>query len=428
MSAMRRGYGEDRFYSAAKARRSHQNHHHHQRSLRRSSAATGFPDATAAAAAAPGQEKPAAAVLDSPAWSEEDMPSAPSPSTPLCNLDRFLRSTAPSVPAQYLSKMRMRGWRTCDAESTPYFALGDLWESFKEWSAYGAGVPLVLDGCDDGAMQYYVPYLSGIQLYGESMRPPTSFRRIGEASDGDCYQDLSSEGSSDYEHEKGLKNTGQRSPNLVTSVSSLRMDGLSSMEKNVALQDGFSSDDSDQGNHQGHILFEYLEMDPPYVREPLADKACCIFISALAWRFTGLKTLKSCDLFPSSWISIAWYPIYRIPAGPTLQDLDACFLTFHCLSTQQVTYPQSVGVPMLSLLPLGLACHKFKGTTWTPNGDNRLSASSLQQAADCWLRHLDVDHPDYRFIDSGIETYPLGSGLWNKVEIQKDGVVTRELV
>ena len=36
-----------------------------------------------------------------------------------------------------------------------------------EWSAYGAGVPLVLDGSDP-VVQYYVPYLSGIQLYVES--------------------------------------------------------------------------------------------------------------------------------------------------------------------------------------------------------------------------------------------------------------------
>ena len=27
------------------------------------------------------------------------------------------------------------------------------------------------------------------------------------------------------------------------------------------------------------------------------------------------------------------YPIYRIPTGPTLKDLDACFLTYHFLYT-----------------------------------------------------------------------------------------------
>lgn len=61
----------------------------------------------------------------------------------------------------------MRYWRTCDDECRTYFKLEDLWESFKEWSAYGAGVPLVLNG-KDSVVQYYVPYLSGIQLYADS--------------------------------------------------------------------------------------------------------------------------------------------------------------------------------------------------------------------------------------------------------------------
>jgi len=62
-------------------------------------------------------------------------------------------------------------------------------------------------------------------------------------------------------------------------------------------------------------------------------------ISVLASQFPELKTLRSCDLSPSSWISVAWYPIYRIPMGPTLQNLDACFLTYHSLSTPlQSTY------------------------------------------------------------------------------------------
>lgn len=63
----------------------------------------------------------------------------------------------------------MRGRRTCDVEFEPYFTLNDLWESFSEWSAYGAGVPLILNN-SDSVIQYYVPYLSGIQLYGESVK------------------------------------------------------------------------------------------------------------------------------------------------------------------------------------------------------------------------------------------------------------------
>lgn len=54
-------------------------------------------------------------------------------------------------------------------EYRPYFILGDLWDSFQEWSAYGVSIPLVLDS-GDCVVQYYVPSLSGIQLYGEATK------------------------------------------------------------------------------------------------------------------------------------------------------------------------------------------------------------------------------------------------------------------
>ncbi|KAJ6770878.1 hypothetical protein OIU74_017349, partial [Salix koriyanagi] len=88
------------------------------------------------------------------------------------NLDRFLEFTTPVVPAQFLPKTSVRGWRTCEVQhhQNMYFVLGDLWESFKEWSAYGAGVPLLLNGSET-VVQYYVPYLSGIQLYIDPSQP-----------------------------------------------------------------------------------------------------------------------------------------------------------------------------------------------------------------------------------------------------------------
>lgn len=70
--------------------------------------------------------------------------------------------------------MRLQtGTRGCRA-GAPYYELADLWEAFGEWSAYGAGVPLLLNGTD-GVVQYYVPFLSAIQLYGS--RPPPSSKR-----------------------------------------------------------------------------------------------------------------------------------------------------------------------------------------------------------------------------------------------------------
>ncbi|ONK72080.1 uncharacterized protein A4U43_C04F15480 [Asparagus officinalis] len=69
------------------------------------------------------------------------------PPTPAGNLDRFIVSTTPVVPVQYCHKTSVRRWRSSDnGESCPYFDLKDLWESFKEWSVYGAGVPLILNG------------------------------------------------------------------------------------------------------------------------------------------------------------------------------------------------------------------------------------------------------------------------------------------
>lgn len=61
-------------------------------------------------------------------------------------------------------KGNVRGRRTREAQVHPFYCLGDLWESFNEWSVYGVGVPLLLNG-KDHVKQYYVPFLSGIQLY-----------------------------------------------------------------------------------------------------------------------------------------------------------------------------------------------------------------------------------------------------------------------
>ncbi|XP_008797408.2 uncharacterized protein LOC103712618 [Phoenix dactylifera] len=338
-----------------------------------------------------------------PSVSSSSSSSPPRPLPPAGNLDRFLESTTPVVPIQYLPKTSVRGtsvsgWRNYE-KSQPYFCLGDLWESFKEWSAYGAGVPLVLNG-SDCVVQYYVPYLSAIQLYADPSRPSIRLRRPGEESDGEPYMDTSSEGSSESEADQ----LRERMASLGTT---------SSMG-----QEGFLSNDSEACNPAILPVFEYLERDPPYGREPLADK-----ISVLASKFTELKTYKSCDLLQCSWMSVAWYPIYRIPTGPTLKDLDACFLTFHSLATPPKdtsgAHMEAAGscsirnvnssTAMSTKLPLrafGLASYKLRGSIWMSDGlHERQLASSLLQAADEWLRLRQVDHPDYWFFISHYNTF-----------------------
>lgn len=325
------------------------------------------------------------------------------------NLDRFLEYTTPVVPAQHFPKTSMRGWRNHQTEFDPYFILGDLWESFKEWSAYGAGVPLLLNG-SESVVQYYVPYLSGIQLYIDPSKPSPRLRRPGEESDAESSRETSSDGSADYGVERGANRVAQGpwSQQKLADVNTQNMNRLSLRNKPFM---GSPSGEGEVPNPPGLLLFQYLEQDSPYGREPLADK-----ISVLASKFPELRTYRSCDLLPSSWVSVAWYPIYRIPMGPTLQNLDACFLTFHSLSTpfqsantdwldfrgSSVQEVHGAGMPFkLSLSILGLAFYKFKVSVWNHNGVCECpKANSLLRAADNWLRGLQVNHPDYQFFVS----------------------------
>ncbi|CAN6548288.1 unnamed protein product [Malus baccata var. baccata] len=391
------------------------------------------------------------------------------------NLYRFLEYTTPVVVAQYFPKTGVKGWRTRESELHPYFVLGDLWESFKEWSAYGAGVPLLLNG-SDSVIQYYVPYLSAIQLYVDPSKPSTRtstgakelpifiiceincaeppctliasfkcifpsvkhkinfsyvhsdeinllagkcschiifhmcaccYRRPGDESDAESSRETSSNGSSDYGTERGFNNVPYSALSWQNAADVNGHGWNKTFPRNKPLN-GSSSDESGEACNPGQLIFQYMEHDQPFGREPLADKAI------LASQFPELRTYRSCDLSHSSWLSVAWYPIYRIPTGPTLQSLDACFLTFHSLSTPtkgaSADGLQCGGARdrdnqnadfKLSLPIFGLASYKFKVSFWNPNGVYECQkADSLLQAADNWLRLLQVNHPDFNFFVS----------------------------
>lgn len=99
-------------------------------------------------------------------------------------------------------------------------------------------------------------------------------RQLGEDSDSD-FRDSSSDGSSDCEPERGLKFVREQRnlPHLSDEVPHW-MGRLSLRDHHTLPQDGFSSDDGEPVNSQGYLLFEYLERDLPYSREPLVDKVC----------------------------------------------------------------------------------------------------------------------------------------------------------
>lgn len=88
-------------------------------------------------------------------------------------------------------------------------------------------------------------------------------RRSGEESESD-FQDSSSDGSSS-ESERGLC--------YPTEKISARMDQLSLRKEHQEQEDSYSHD-GEALSSQGRLVFEYLERDLPYIREPFADKVC----------------------------------------------------------------------------------------------------------------------------------------------------------
>eukprot|EP00256_Glycine_max_P063172 XP_014632879.1 uncharacterized protein LOC100802473 [Glycine max] len=288
---------------------------------------------------------------------------------PASNIDRFLESTTLSVTAQYLAK-NIFFWSVDEM-----LTLAGIIYYLLALDIRLMNVPLVLD-LRISVVQYYVPYLSAIQLYGQSDKKLNAKPRywhficramllcVQAAFEGienfctpvNC-RDSSSEGNSDSEFGKRSELfIAQRNSQYHTGDASFEMSRLSVHDKhnNNTMQVGFSTDDSETWNPKD-LLFEYFDHDPPYSREPFSDK-----ILDLAHHYPSLKSLRICDLLPASWMCVAWYPIYRIPTGPTLKDLDAWFLTYHTLhtplagngSTQApiLVYPNDMdgGVPKIS--------------------------------------------------------------------------------
>ncbi|KAJ6433407.1 hypothetical protein OIU84_017160 [Salix udensis] len=260
------------------------------------------------------------------------------------NLDCFLHCTTPLVQSQSLTKSEIRNlnrsWHPWERDTVKYFTLGDLWNCYDEWSAYGAGVPIVLNN-DETLVQYYVPYLSAIQIL-TSDSSVNSFREDTESGDGETRDSFSDSWSDDSGSDKLW-----------------RYDGCSSEE-------GRSEQDNPWPSNGilGRPYFQHFERSTPYGRVPLMDK-----INELAGRFPGLLSLRSVDLSPASWMAVAWYPIYHIPMGRTIKDLSTCFLTYHTLSSSF----QDMDV------------------------DDDIESPEKKRKEDSWLKQLMVQHHDFNY-------------------------------
>ncbi|XP_075488820.1 uncharacterized protein LOC142527775 [Primulina tabacum] len=294
------------------------------------------------------------------------------------NLKRFLNCTTPVVPSQFLSQNEMRKlnklWHPWGRENIDYFTLGDLWDSFDEWSACGLGVSIVSD-TGENIVQYFVPYLSAIQIFNcnssvHCLREETESLSETRNSFSDSFSDESE------------------------SEKLSRWDGCSS-EEGLFEPDSFCH----MNDRFGNLYFQYFETSSPYLRVPLTDK-----VRILAQRYPGLMSLRSVDLSPASWMAVAWYPIYHIPTGRTLKDFQTCFLTYHTISSFFQDFEDvfenktNQKGETMSLPPFGLATYKMQGDIWiSESGRDQKILVSLLSVADSWLKQLQVQHHDFNY-------------------------------
>lgn len=102
-------------------------------------------------------------------------------------------------------------------------------------------------------------------------------RQASDNSNGEYNRDSSSDGSIHYEIENGMKNSwDQNHHHLKGSYPLKRMASLSLRDKDNV--EGFSIDDGEVDRDiRSSLLFEFLEQDPPYSREPLSHKVSACF-------------------------------------------------------------------------------------------------------------------------------------------------------
>ncbi|CAL0322330.1 unnamed protein product [Lupinus luteus] len=290
-------------------------------------------------------------------------------------------------------------WHPLSTDPIKFFSLKDLWDCYYEWSAYGAGAPVMLES---GAIviQYYVPYLSAIQIY--TNKSAAASRNRKEDSDGVEFEsDLWSDESGSDKLSRSLSDTSSKAWDSNSEDSSSDPEGSSPRDK------------------LGHLYFEYNEMASPYSRVPLIEK-----IPELAKSYPALMTLKSVDLSPASWMAVSWYPIYTIPSRKNDKDLEAGFLTYHTLSSSfedcamesdeldivKDTYCYNEWGSIvkervmkkengcISLPPFGLATYKMKEDLWlNPEPHEYERLCYLYSAAESWLKQLNVHHHDFNF-------------------------------
>ncbi|XVE93005.1 hypothetical protein REPUB_Repub01dG0152600 [Reevesia pubescens] len=337
---------------------------------------------------------------------------------PYSNLQCFLQCITPTVPIRLLSNKRCihnsNGFlQTLEKDKVEGFSLSEVWQCYSEWSAYGAGVPIVLNN-GDHVVQYYSPSLSALQVYTTKPFSSSTSNLFHQIADDEKFWGL---GNTAKPENGSCCNDRGREKN---KKSSSHCSCLGSNDS-TTFQFGSFTHTTDQC---GYLYYQYNEMASPHDRVPFKEK-----INELAKHYPGLLDLHSTDLSPYSWMAIAWYPVYQVPVARNVKELSACFLTYHPLMSSLSQGPKNImvekekvegisscggvgdqerirsgsssGKEEISLPTFALVTYKMYGTLWiNPETSDQDSIICRQTAACYWLKLLHFHHHDFNFFMS----------------------------
>eukprot|EP01018_Ginkgo_biloba_P011598 Gb_26395 [translate_table: standard] len=270
--------------------------------------------------------------------------------SPLAEFEKVLHSVSPVIePVSHIercvnhcrNKLLRNSVCRCQIADIP---LENIWHWYEKPGNYGLEVRaedfqcsgrLSIDGNKFRA--YFVPFLSGIQLFGFTTTTKSCCesawstvrkeRNKGREKDENSY--LPQFGNLPILSTLLPKPSTAEATDIAVCSGEMNASDPSACDGNHSCN--ILSEDLDCGDIE--ILFEYFESEQPQQRRPMFEKIK--ELTKIGARSSSevlgdahiLESANLHDLHPASWFSVAWYPIYRIPEG----HLRAAFLTYHSL-------------------------------------------------------------------------------------------------
>ncbi|WOL13370.1 hypothetical protein Cni_G22140 [Canna indica] len=281
---------------------------------------------------------------------------------PVANFERFICSASPIIDQSHCEASYSQqvigpsfGWH-----QIPNISLKRLWHWYEEPGCFGLEVKAedhrVSNNSTYEFNAYFVPYLSAVQLFGNSCTT---------SQDSKVEKTLTTLSTSDSLpiFSKLLPQPHKGNSGCFSNLSSTQPEPAELVRP--------------KNTDNGELIFEFFESDQPPIRRPLYEKIRELVNDHLTGQIFGdpMKLESNLhDLHPASWFSVAWYPIYRIPYG----KFRAAFLTYHSLSHfahQSSSCSPTVLNPIVCPV-VGLLAYNDKAESWFPVRD--LDSKAIQ--------------------------------------------------